>query len=67
MKLTYDPTTDSLYVQLGVGTSSESEEIEDGVILDFDDAGRVVGIDIQHASEHLDLTRLESEGIPVAS
>ena len=46
MKVEYDVTTDSLYISLNEGVSAESEEVTDGVVLDFDDAGKVVGIDI---------------------
>ena len=48
MKVEYDVTTDSMYISLNEGVSAESEEVTDGVVLDFDDAGKVVGIDIQH-------------------
>jgi uncharacterized protein YuzE len=34
-------------------------------VLDFDDAGTLVGIDIDHASELLDLTKLETDSVPV--
>ena len=36
-------------------------------MLDFDDKGQVVGIDIDHASKIVDLSRLEAEALPVAS
>jgi len=37
-----------------------------GVILDFDDEGHLVGIDIDNASKVLDLTRLETESVPIS-
>jgi uncharacterized protein YuzE len=35
-------------------------------VVDFDDEGRVVGLDIQHASKTIDLTRLEADSLPTA-
>lgn len=64
MKLTYDPETDSLYIDLTATPSADSHEVADGVVLDLDAAGRPVGIDIQHASRTLDLTTLETTALP---
>ena len=46
MKLSYYPDTDSLYIDLSETPSVESREISEGVVLDYDEAGNVVGIDI---------------------
>ena len=63
MKVEYDVTTDSMYISLNEGVSAESEEVTDGVVLDFDDAGKVVGIDIQHASQRADIDKLSFERV----
>ena len=63
MKVEYDVTTDSLYISLNEGVSIEREEVTDGVVLDFDDAGKVVGIDIQHASQRVDIDKLSFERV----
>ncbi len=65
MKLHYYPETDSLYINLNERPSVDSDEVAPGVVLDFDEKGRVVGIDIDHASEVLDLTTLEAVAIPL--
>jgi uncharacterized protein YuzE len=66
MKLHYYPETGSLYIDLNSrSTSADSQEIVDGLVVDFDAAGNVVGIDIDHASEKLDLGVLETEALPV--
>lgn len=57
MKVEYDPTTDSMYISLKDVPSVESEEVSEGVVLDFDAAGKVVGIDIQHASTRADVNQ----------
>ena len=64
MKLHYDRETDSLYIDLNARPSADSREIQGGLVIDFDAQGRVVGIDIQHASEVLDLATLETEALP---
>ncbi len=65
MKLHYDRETDSLYIDLNARPSVDSREIQDGLVIDFDDKGRIVGIDIQHASQTLDLATLETESLPL--
>ena len=64
MKLHYYPETDSLYIDLNARPSSDSREIADDLVVDFDAEGRVVGIDIQHASQVMDLQTLETEAMP---
>ena len=58
MKLSYYPDTDSLYIDLADRPSTESREISDGVVLDYDAAGLLVGIDIDRASRMVQLDRL---------
>jgi len=49
MKLNYYPETDSLYIDLSEKSSVESREISEGVVLDYDADGTLVGIDIDNA------------------
>lgn len=65
MRIAYYPETDSLYIDLSSKTSAESSEIAEGIVIDFDDEGKVVGIDIDRASRILDLKKLEVEGLPL--
>ncbi len=64
MKLNYDRETDSLYIDLNSRPSADSREIQEGVVIDLDAGGKIVGIDIQHASEIMDLGTLEAESLP---
>ena len=64
MRLSYDPKTDSLYIHLTERSSSDSDEVSEGVVLDFDEAGALVGIDVQHASQHADISRLVLSNLP---
>ena len=45
MKLNYYPETDSLYINLSEQPSVDSKEISEGILLDYDIDGRLVGID----------------------
>ncbi len=67
MRFHYYPETDSLYIDLVDRPSTESQEVRPGVVLDFDDQGSLVGIDIDHASKVANLTRLEIESLPLSS
>lgn len=65
MKLHYYPETDSLYIELSAAPSSETRAITDGLNVDFGVDGGVVGIDIDRASEQLDLATLETSALPI--
>ena len=67
MKLHYYPETDSLYIDLVDRPSSDSHEVVPGVVLDVDEKGQPVGLDIQHASHVADLSRLDALELPIAS
>lgn len=64
MKLSYYPETDSLYIDLSERPSAESREISEGVVLDYDVDGRLVGIDIDHASSKVELKKLILSKLP---
>jgi uncharacterized protein YuzE len=65
MRLSYDEKTDSLYIHLSERTSADSDEVSDGVVLDYADDGTLVGIDIQHASTRADIHSMTLQHLPV--
>lgn len=67
MKLNYFPETDSLYIELASRPGADAEEVRPGVVLDLDEAGAIVGIDIERASELLDLSRVDTNNLPYSS
>jgi uncharacterized protein YuzE len=67
MKFYYYPETDSLYIDLSEKASVDSREVAPGVVLDFDAEGNLVGIDIDHASKTVNLSRLEAEALPITT
>jgi uncharacterized protein YuzE len=64
MKLHYYPETDSLYIELNSAPGAEAREIVDGLVVDFDADGNVVGLDIDQASHKLDLSTVETVALP---
>ncbi len=64
MRVNYHPDTDSLYIDLSEKASSESREISEGVMLDYDASGNLVGIDIDNASTKGQLKRLLLSRLP---
>jgi uncharacterized protein YuzE len=64
MKLTYYPETDSLYIDLSEQPSVDSQEISEGIVLDYDASGNLVGIDIDNASQKVRLKELTLSKLP---
>jgi uncharacterized protein YuzE len=56
MRVRYDEEADALYIKLREGGYHESDEIQDGFILDYDVDGNIIAIEILHASAHLNPT-----------
>jgi len=64
MKVRTDEAADALYIRLEDVAIVDSEEVSPGVILDFDEGGRVVAIEILNVHQRLpgaDLKRVEFE------
>ena len=67
MKLHYYPETDSLYIELKSAPGTQTREIVEGLNVDLDANGDVVGFDIDHASGKLDLSSIETIALPVSA
>ena len=57
MKAQYDPAADAMYICLAAGTVADSAEVRDGVVLDYDANGRVLGIEVLNLSRRADNPR----------
>jgi uncharacterized protein YuzE len=66
MKLNYFAETDSLYIDLSEQPSASSKEISEGVVLDYDAQGNLVGIDIDNASRKVELKQLVLDKLPAS-
>jgi len=64
MKVRYYKDTDSLYIDLSEHPSSESKEASEGVVLDYDTDGNLVGIDIDNATSKVALETLVVSSLP---
>lgn len=64
MKVTYYPDTDSLYIDLSEQTSVDSREVSAGVVLDYGEGGRLVGVDTDYARGKVQLDRLVVTRLP---
>lgn len=65
MRFHYYPETDSLYIDLAERAGVDPREVVPGVVLDMDVDGNLVGIDIDRASQVVDLSWLEATALPI--
>jgi len=66
MKISYDPKYDLLYIKFSEGFHQvETKRLSDDIAIDFDEAGKIAGIEILSASKYLDLASLLPIGFDV--
>ena len=65
MKFEYFKDTDTLYIDLQETPSVESKEISEGVVIDYNEHGQVVGIEIDNAKKNANLNRFETKSLPI--
>ena len=53
MRVRYDEKADAIYIRFDESKYFESDEIKEGVILDYDKNGKIVGLEILDVSENL--------------
>lgn len=63
MKFSYYADTDTLYIDLLDRPGTDVVEIAEDFVVDVDSEGKPVGIEMEHASERTDLSRLDIEGL----
>lgn len=64
MRINYYADTDSLYIDLSSNPSVDSREVSEGIVLDYDADGNLVGIDIDQASTKLEIKELILNKLP---
>ena len=68
MRIEFDQEADALYVQIHEAYVAHVKEIEEGVIIDFDENGKVIGIEILDVTKRFplkDLINLRVENLPL--
>ncbi|HSB79663.1 MAG TPA: DUF2283 domain-containing protein [Candidatus Methylomirabilis sp.] len=63
MKIEYSKQVDALYIHLREAPVAESRDVEDGITLDFDAEGHLVGLEVLDASERMGLSNLVNVSI----
>ena len=68
MKIEYSKEADAIYVYFKETRVEKSKEIEDGVVVDFDDKGQLIGIEVLDVSQRFslaDIANINIENLPV--
>ncbi|MDN3515841.1 MAG: DUF2283 domain-containing protein [Candidatus Brocadia sp.] len=68
MKIEYSKDADALYVYFKEEYVAKSLEIEDGVVIDFDEKGHLIGIEVLDVSQRFslsDITNISIENLPI--
>jgi len=55
LKIKYFRETDTLYIKLSEKPSVESEEVDEGIVFDYDENGLVVGIEIENFTKRFEI------------
>ena len=69
MKITYDQETDTITIRLKDIPISDSDELQEGVVADYDNEGNIVGLEIFEASKRVTQPQnlvFESKGHPIS-
>lgn len=53
MQITYDPSVDALYIAFREATPDDSRDVAEGVTVDLDGEGHIIGLEVLDASRRL--------------
>ena len=65
MKIKYFQDTDTLHIEFRSVEVTETKDLDENMILDFDQKGNICGITIEHASDRTDIPKFSYEQITV--
>jgi len=68
MKIEYSKEADAIYVYFKEEFVAKSKEIEDVVVIDFDEKGQLIGIEVLDVSQRFslsDIVNVNIENLPV--
>jgi uncharacterized protein YuzE len=63
VKIKYFEDTDTLFIQLRDVQVSESRDLDEDTVLDFDEAGQICAITLEHASQRADIPDFSFERV----
>jgi uncharacterized protein YuzE len=58
MNISYDKDADCLYIQFQEGKVNKTKKIDEGILVDLDEGGRIYGIEIVGVSERMSVPSL---------
>jgi uncharacterized protein YuzE len=70
VKIEYSKNADALYVYFKEAFVAKSKEVEEGVVVDFDDKGGLIGIEVLDVSQRFslsDIVNVSIENLPLES
>lgn len=70
MKIEYSKNADAIYVYFKESFVAKSKEVEDGVVVDFDNKGGLIGIEVLDVSQRFslsDIVNVSIENLPLES
>ncbi|MEO0094746.1 MAG: DUF2283 domain-containing protein [candidate division WOR-3 bacterium] len=68
MKIEFDKQADALYIYMQERPVKKTKEIEEGILVDFDEDNRLIGIEILDVTKRFnlsDIVNLQIENLPV--
>lgn len=66
MKISYDEVDDAMYIRFSDAKYYQSDEVREGVILDFDKSGKMIALEVLDVSKRLPKASLDSINFEVA-
>lgn len=66
MRINYDESDDAMYIRFSEAKYYQSDEVREGVILDFDKSGRIIALEVLDVSKRLPKASLDSINFEVA-
>jgi uncharacterized protein YuzE len=63
MKVKYFSDTDTLYIEFRSEGITESRDLDENTVLDYDAEGNICAITFEHASARTDVAQITFEGI----
>ena len=66
MRINYDESDDAMYIRFSEAKYYQSDEVREGIILDFDKSGRIIALEVLDVSKRLPKASLDSINFEVA-